>query len=261
MDARHAVEEAFRLVGPLAERERSEAHRLGLTVAFEESVSSFKGKRVLDLGSSFGLHLLAAKGMGASECVGIDKFMFPDAHDNDFILSQEEMSTLQGVWEKEGIKIQKHDLAERLPFADGSFDLVTCHAVIEHLHGIHKLLFLEVKRVLAPGGVFVFTTPNQASLLKRVRFLLGRSPSWDLRDYFDSGTQFTGHVREFTVGECREMLAWSGFEPIRVVARPSYFNRAWFTNPTKIHNVLFQSVSRFWPTWGDLIFAAGRRAS
>jgi SAM-dependent methyltransferase len=44
---------------------------------------------------------------------------------------------------------------ERLPFADGSFDLVVGHAVLHHIPDL-DLAFTEVLRVLRPGGRFVF---------------------------------------------------------------------------------------------------------
>jgi len=50
--------------------------------------------------------------------------------------------------------------AERLPFADGSFDLVSANMVLEHLREPARV-FQEVARVLAPGGAFVFVTPNR----------------------------------------------------------------------------------------------------
>jgi SAM-dependent methyltransferase len=45
--------------------------------------------------------------------------------------------------------------AERLPFADGSFDLVLGHAVLHHLPHLDQA-FAEFLRVLKPGGQFVF---------------------------------------------------------------------------------------------------------
>lgn len=48
---------------------------------------------------------------------------------------------------------------ERLPLADGSFDLVTANVVLEHVRDPRALL-LEVHRVLKPGGRFLFHTPN-----------------------------------------------------------------------------------------------------
>lgn len=55
-------------------------------------------------------------------------------------------------------------LAEALPFRDESFDLVTANVVVEHLEHPHATL-LEVRRVLAPGGIFFFHTPNARNYL------------------------------------------------------------------------------------------------
>ncbi len=49
---------------------------------------------------------------------------------------------------------------EHLPFADGSFDLVTANMVVEHLPNPSAALG-EIHRVLAPGGKFIFHTPNR----------------------------------------------------------------------------------------------------
>ncbi|HEY9225988.1 MAG TPA: class I SAM-dependent methyltransferase [Gemmatimonadaceae bacterium] len=49
--------------------------------------------------------------------------------------------------------------AGNLPFATGSFDMVTANMVVEHLPDPHRQ-FREIARVLKPGGRFVFHTPN-----------------------------------------------------------------------------------------------------
>lgn len=50
-------------------------------------------------------------------------------------------------------------VAENLPFAADSFDVVVSVWVLEHL--VDPLgAFIEVRRVLRPGGHFVFLTPN-----------------------------------------------------------------------------------------------------
>ena len=48
----------------------------------------------------------------------------------------------------------------RLPFADGTFNLVTANMVFEHLDDPHGQL-REIGRVLAPGGRLIFHTPNK----------------------------------------------------------------------------------------------------
>jgi SAM-dependent methyltransferase len=50
-------------------------------------------------------------------------------------------------------------LGGTLPFRDGSFDLVTANMVAEHLPDPRSVL-RDVRRVLRPGGHFVFHTPN-----------------------------------------------------------------------------------------------------
>src|SRR6185369_2612987 len=48
---------------------------------------------------------------------------------------------------------------DTLPFKDNHFDLVTANMVVEHLAD-PALQFSEINRVLKPGGVFLFHTPN-----------------------------------------------------------------------------------------------------
>lgn len=58
----------------------------------------------------------------------------------------------------------------RLPFDDATFDAAIAVEVLEHIDG-HDQFFAEVARVLAPGGIVLFTTPNVLSLKSRLRFL------------------------------------------------------------------------------------------
>jgi SAM-dependent methyltransferase len=61
-----------------------------------------------------------------------------------------------------------------LPFAAGSFDLVTANMVMEHAQDPGRVLS-EVHRVLSPDGVFLFHTPNLSSPLVKVA---ARTPEW-----------------------------------------------------------------------------------
>lgn len=62
----------------------------------------------------------------------------------------------------------------RLPFASGSFELVTANMVVEHLSDPRACL-REIRRVLKPSGLFVFHTPNLRSPLVRLSSL---APEW-----------------------------------------------------------------------------------
>ena len=46
----------------------------------------------------------------------------------------------------------------RLPFADGTFDLITCFGVLHHICNV-STVFAEVARCLAPGGFMLVTEP------------------------------------------------------------------------------------------------------
>jgi SAM-dependent methyltransferase len=92
-----------------------------------------------------------------------------------------------------------------LPFADGAFDLVWSSEVIEHVADTARWLS-EVRRVLAPAGRLLLTTPSHG----RVRVALGgierfSEPRGD-------------HLHLYTKRSLREVLAEFGFEGISVRA-------------------------------------------
>jgi SAM-dependent methyltransferase len=65
---------------------------------------------------------------------------------------------------------------EGLTFADESFDVVLTSEVLEHVVDLDRAL-AEIRRVLKPGGLHVFTVPNDPQLLhsaERARFVQGK---------------------------------------------------------------------------------------
>jgi len=70
-----------------------------------------------------------------------------------------------------GVQVDVADLNhDPLPYADATFDLVTCTEVIEHLEH-YRFTLREIFRVLKPGGILVVSTPNILNLKSRIRFL------------------------------------------------------------------------------------------
>jgi ubiquinone/menaquinone biosynthesis C-methylase UbiE len=66
------------------------------------------------------------------------------------------LSTLRANAERLGLEVDTARVdAERLPFADASFDLVFGHAVLHHIPDLARA-FTEFARVLAPGGTVLF---------------------------------------------------------------------------------------------------------
>jgi ubiquinone/menaquinone biosynthesis C-methylase UbiE len=78
-----------------------------------------------------------------------------------------------------------------LPFKDNSFDVVWASEVIEHVADTARWLS-EVRRVLAPSGRLLVTTPSHGRLRVRAswdRAVLGaaRGPSAPVHEGFASG--------------------------------------------------------------------------
>jgi 2-polyprenyl-3-methyl-5-hydroxy-6-metoxy-1,4-benzoquinol methylase len=70
-----------------------------------------------------------------------------------------------------GLEIDIVDLnRQMLPYGDSRFALVTCIETIEHLENYRQVV-REIYRVLHPGGVAVFSTPNILNLRSRLRYL------------------------------------------------------------------------------------------
>jgi len=105
-----------------------------------------------------------------------------------------------------------------LPFPVGSFDLVTANMVVEHLDA-PRAQFAEVARVLAPGGKFVFVTPNRSGYTVRLvrlvpegwrprlaLWLHGRHPE----DVFPT------HYRANTEADVRALAAAAGLEVVEI---------------------------------------------
>lgn len=100
--------------------------------------------RWLDLGCAYGFLVEEARQSGF-RAVGIDASLFAVAQARRF-------AGAAAGWLGAG-----H--AERLPFADASFDVVSAFDLLEHVPDPERVL-AEVARVLRPGGLFLGATPD-----------------------------------------------------------------------------------------------------
>lgn len=103
-----------------------------------------------------------------------------------------------------GLKNVRHGEAEKLPYEDETFDLVTALDVVEHLDDDLAGL-REMQRVLKPGGRALFFVPA-------FKFL------WGVQD------DISHHRRRYRIPELRRVVKEAGFE----VERTTYANITFF---------------------------------
>jgi SAM-dependent methyltransferase len=144
-----------------------------------------KGARILDAGGGPGFTSLAIKLLGYN-VIYLD--LYPEPY--------------REILEAYGVQVLKCDLErDRIPLSDGVVDTVVFSEVLEHLNPWYVPHTLsELNRVTRSSGLLFLTTPNIASIGKRVKLLLGRNPLGKM------------HVREYTMSEVVDLLHNHGYE-------------------------------------------------
>lgn len=106
------------------------------------------------------------------------------------------------------------------PMEDESYDVVVANYVLEHVERPTKLL-AELRRVLRPGGVFLFRAPNRYHYVSLVSRL---TPQWfherfanKLRNLSDeSHDPYPTFYRMNSAGALRRLFAADGFEQVEM---------------------------------------------
>lgn len=118
----------------------------------------------------------------------------------------------------------KMDFSDPLPFDSGSFAAVLCSEGIEH-HPAQTDLIREFRRVLAPGGSLLITTPNTLNLRARLAIALHGNYSYKngpiseatkcVPAHYGTGT-YLGHVHMIDYFELRFILKTNGFDVVQL---------------------------------------------
>jgi methionine biosynthesis protein MetW len=147
------------------------------------------GKRLLDVGCGEGSFIIQVR----------EKF--EEVYGVDISDDAVELSL------KNDITAKKANLNnEPLPFPDNYFDAVVTLDVIEHV--FDPVFFLdEVRRVLAPGGYTIISTPNIRKIQRIASLILGHFP----RTSYDPVGFDGGHLHFFTSKDLRQLLEQNGF--------------------------------------------------
>lgn len=131
-------------VGTLLVRESFEAvTALDTAYAFSQ-LSPVAGKKILDIGCGAGENSVY--------------FALKGAQVTASDISPEMIAVAQRLAERHGVRLATNvGVAEKMPFADASFDMVFGNGVLHHVELI--LALREIRRVMKPGGRAVFIEP------------------------------------------------------------------------------------------------------
>jgi ubiquinone biosynthesis O-methyltransferase len=126
---------------------------------FTPIVGDWRGKSVLDLGCGGGFMAEPLARRGA-HVIGVDP-------------SAPAIEAARRHAEESGLSIDyRVGTGEKLPVENGAVDIVVCVDVLEHVRDLDAVIG-EVRRVLKPGGLFLFDTINRTWLSKLVYITLG----------------------------------------------------------------------------------------
>lgn len=135
--------------------ERAREEFSALTASLDGLVDDLKGKKLLEIGSGYGLFLTVCLENGI-KAEGVEPA------NQDTYKSTLKVSKL--VLKRAGFNpdIIKQISAENLPYKTNSFDLVVSLFTLEHVRNIEKVL-KESVRVLKQGGYLYIVVPNYGS--------------------------------------------------------------------------------------------------
>lgn len=136
--------------------------------------------------------------------------------------------------------------SDDLPFAPNTFDVAFASWVLEHLARPFRT-FQAIARVLKPGGVFVFITPNgrhPLALLNKTLGRLGRLQGQLVAGLYGRSAEdtFTTHYRANNPNDLEQLAAQAGLRltTLHTIPDPTYlaFNRPLFRLMTRFEDVL-----------------------
>ncbi len=143
----------------------------------EKFQSVVQGKKLFDVGCGRGFFLATATELGW------------DAAGNE--VSKESVEGLR----RNGLNVYHGDLDDTW-FPENTFDVVTAFELLEHLNDPVSEM-LKINRILKPGGLFFFTTPNFNAL---ERYLL--KSNYNVLDYPDHLSYYTPKTVNYLLTKC-----------------------------------------------------------
>lgn len=203
------------------------------------------GSRILDFGAGPADKTAVLAALGYS-CTAMD-----DLNDEWHLRGQARQRILDFAADM-GVDFIVLDGAQ-LPTA-GDFDMVMLHSVLQHLHESPRDLLLDMLGRIRPGGYLFVTVPNHVNLRKRLAVLRGRTSHAPFALYYWYPGQWRGYVREYTRGDCAELVKALGLELIELRGTHHMLHRlpSWF-------RPLYTTLSRLMPSTRDTWVLVARK--
>jgi Methyltransferase domain len=99
---------------------------------------------------------------------------------------------------------------ERLPVSDGTYDLVLCLEVIEHLEKDPMAMLYEINRVLKDSGLIYLTTPNSTSARNVLKIHRGYAPHFFMQ--YSRAVELGKHNIEYDPTQILALFDGAGFK-------------------------------------------------
>jgi len=162
-------------------------HHLPRLIDFD----GYRGQMVLDVGCGAGTDLMRFA-RGGAVVSGVD-------------ISSSAVALARANFTQQGLTADLREAdGERLPFADGAFDFVYAHGVVQYTAN-DRALVEECRRVLKPGGTAVFQVYNRISWLNALSKLMKVG-----LEHEDAPV-----LKKYSLSQFRALLA--GFSDVRIV--------------------------------------------
>lgn len=178
----------------------------------KKMLPNFAGKKVLDLGCGFGWHCRYAALQGAKEVVGVD-------------ISAKMLEEAQKLTEYKQVSYRNVSL-EDFEVSSNSFDMVISSLAFHYIKDWEELC-QKIKRVLVPGGEFIFSVEHPVFTAEGTQqWVVGQNGAnlhWPVDSYFNEGKRRAVFLGEEVIKYHRSLTTYlkglidNGFEIIDLV--------------------------------------------
>jgi SAM-dependent methyltransferase len=140
------------------------------------------------------------------------------------------------------------------PWAQGQFDMVMSHHVLEHLIDSPRELMVSLTALVRDGGYVYISVPSAVNIRKRISLLRGQTnhPPFD-KYYWSEGT-WRGHRREYCRDDLVQLAACLG---LNIVELQTYHYMTYQLSP--VVKKVYEAVTAIVPGWRDSWYLIAQR--